>query len=209
MSAIKCFLLEETHRCRLYLRRFVFSKDASCPGGNHDASIYIGEADIVYSDSKHPSGRYLKALLDLSKYDGDIRWPIKCEHCDYHFTDDDQRQVNQYQLYRRADTGEIHQERQFPAGAIWESWWLAELDTFCGPDGKCYMCMTPGGEWIIDSVASNCTRRDDREHRCWPRRGEAPNFTVDKSYGKTCDAGAGSIQCGSYHGFLRDGHLVD
>jgi hypothetical protein len=39
------------------------------------------------------------------------------------------------------------------------------------------------------------------------RHGEAPNITVDKN-GVTCGAGAGSIQCGSYHGFLRNGELV-
>jgi hypothetical protein len=68
--------------------------------------------------------------------------------------------------------------------------------------------MTPGGEWIIDSRASNCTMPEDTEHRCWVRHGEAPDFHVDKN-GKTCNAGAGSIKCGSYHGFLQNGFLTD
>lgn len=33
-------------------------------------------------------------------------------------------------------------------------------------------------------------------------------ITVDKN-GTTCAAGAGSISAGPYHGFLRNGQLVD
>lgn len=67
---------------------------------------------------------------------------------------------------------------------------------------------TPGGDWVIDSRCSNCGSPQDSTHRCWPRRGVAPNITVDKSFGNTCSAGGGSIICGNYHGFLRDGYLV-
>ena len=44
-------------------------------------------------------------------------------------------------------------------------------------------------------------------HRCWCRHGEPPNITVDKN-GPTCPAGAGSIQCNDWHGYLRNGELV-
>lgn len=67
---------------------------------------------------------------------------------------------------------------------------------------------TPGGDWVIDSRCSNCGSPADSNHRCWPRRGEAPHITVDKSYGNTCGAGGGSIISGNYHGFLRDGYLI-
>jgi hypothetical protein len=70
------------------------------------------------------------------------------------------------------------------------------------------MVKTPGGTWDIDSRASNCTRKDDKLHRCWRRHGEPPNITVDKAGGDTCGAGAGSIQCGDYHGFLQNGVLT-
>jgi len=69
------------------------------------------------------------------------------------------------------------------------------------------MVVTPGVIWDIDSRASNCTRKNDKTHRCWCRHGEAPNITVDK-FGDTCSAGAGSIQCGNYHGFLQNGFLT-
>lgn len=61
--------------------------------------------------------------------------------------------------------------------------------------------------WDINGRASNCGRPDDRTHRCWVRHGDPPNITIDKD-GDTCSAGAGSIQMGDYHGFLRDGKLV-
>lgn len=74
-------------------------------------------------------------------------------------------------------------------------------------DGDALWVQTPGGSWCIDSRASNCTMPYDYDHRCWIRHGEPPNVTVDKN-GKTCAAGAGSIQCGNYHGFLQNGALT-
>jgi hypothetical protein len=74
-------------------------------------------------------------------------------------------------------------------------------------DGPALWVMTPGGSWCVDSRASNCTQPYDYAHRCWIRHGEPPSITVDKN-GLTCQAGAGSIAVGSYHGFLRNGQLT-
>jgi len=104
-------------------------------------------------------------------------------------------------IYRRTDTGEEMFLRDAPVGAIYRATWLEDWKEFTGIDGKSYICITPGGEWNIDSRASNCTLPNDNEHKCWCRHGEAPNFTVDK-IGNTCSAGAGSIAIGNYHGFL-------
>lgn len=82
-----------------------------------------------------------------------------------------------------------------------QSWMFEqEADVLC--------VQTPGGVWQIDSRASNCGLPYDYDHRCWVRHGDPPNITVDKD-GKTCAAGAGSIQCGTYHGFLQGGALTD
>lgn len=69
--------------------------------------------------------------------------------------------------------------------------------------------------WNIDSRASNCTDKNNRLHRCWVRHGEPPNITVDKHPANhTCKAGGGSILTHgsdgkeSFHGFLRNGHIV-
>lgn len=82
-----------------------------------------------------------------------------------------------------------------------DMWW----DNQVGP----HLCavLPNGNHWNIESRASNCTMKDDRTHRCWCRHGEVPNITVDKN-GHTCQAGAGSIASGNYHGFLRNGEFV-
>jgi hypothetical protein len=103
-------------------------------------------------------------------------------------------------------------ERAMPVGAMW---WRS-ITTLPAESGGRYffagehlVVMTPGGTWTIDGRASNCAEPEDSVHRCWPRRGRPPKVTVDKSFGPTCAAGAGSIQVGAYHGFLRDGVLSD
>jgi hypothetical protein len=136
---------------------------------------------------------------------------------------------------RRVDTGEVIQRDTYaimrpPVGAMfWEQYsddfykptgptdYPASLteagrkfpmsSTFVFSGGPCLCVMTPGGIWRIDTRASNCTMPYDYAHRCWIRHGEPPNVTVDKA-GVTCAAGAGSIQCDTYHGFLRDGELT-
>jgi hypothetical protein len=105
-------------------------------------------------------------------------------------------------LYRRMDTGEEISLYEAPPGAMW----FYYRDISNGDPGVLFV-MTPGGEWCVDSQASNCTRPGE-DHKCWIRHGEAPDITVDKN-GNTCAAGAGSIQCGSYHGFLRNGYLEE
>lgn len=130
--------------------------------------------------------------------------------------------------WKRVDTGEVKEHsHDFGPGAMWYADWLVnEPGTKFvrkddngndveipqpwgnGPDGKVLMVLTPGGSWIIDSRASNCTMPTDNEHRCWIRTGIPPLISVHKN-GLTCGAGAGSIQCGNYHGFLRSGFLED
>ena len=111
-------------------------------------------------------------------------------------------------IYKRVDTGEEMTLSEAPVGAIWRAPWFEDYPMYCGTDGKCYICKTPGGEWMIDGQASNCTKPEDNVHKCWCRHGEAPNFTVDKN-GNTCNAGGGSILKGNYHGFLRNGYLIN
>jgi hypothetical protein len=76
----------------------------------------------------------------------------------------------------------------------------------CDPRGHLNVMLPNGRVWDIDSRASNCTMKEDKNHRCWVRHGEPPHITVDKD-GVTCQAGAGSIQAGDYHGFLQDGEI--
>jgi len=139
---------------------------------------------------------------------------------------------NGFVLYRRSDTGEVYPflnptPQVTPVGAMWWCTWIDEYgynsyrpngvpDEWrsrprCyqpGPDGKYLAVQTPGGTWVVDSRCSNCALPNDNVHNCWIRHGEPPIITVDKA-GLTCAAGAGSIQCGNYHGFLTRGILSE
>jgi hypothetical protein len=129
-------------------------------------------------------------------------------------------------LYRRSDTGELVTLGDAPVGAMWDAHWMAHGDVRTGPDGITLAIRTPGGDWLVDSEASNCTRTQwgpkeidgkmydkvwlGRTHYCWVRHGDPrqpETLHVDKN-GNTCSAGAGSIQCGKYHGFLHHGELT-
>lgn len=121
--------------------------------------------------------------------------------------------------WKRTDTGELVKHlSQLPAGAMWFAPWLDR--TFKPQLKHVLVVKTPGGDWVIDQQASNCTmpnqpiegttdtfNRYQEDHHCWILHGDPPDVTVDKN-GVTCGAGAGSILQGSYHGFLRNGYLV-
>jgi hypothetical protein len=234
MASIRCFLLEPTDRMALALRRYSKGPDHKvCPvHGYHTASARIGTGPahwdhvdkVWHGPDWDPETREWRDDLGVTGYMGDERWPKVCA-CGYEFCQcgDPGCVVDAYQLftdviYRRSDTGEELTLRDAPAGALWYADWLiARSESWDpnvphswhpGPDGRVLQCKTPGGDWIIDSRASNCTLPQDNEHRCWIRHGTPPDITVDKD-GNTCEAGAGSIQAGNYHGFLRAGHLED
>jgi hypothetical protein len=116
-----------------------------------------------------------------------------------------------HRIFRRVDTGEELGgfASKLPPGACYDATWYHEWRT--GPDGRALVVILPNGHgWFIDGEASNCTKKGDKEHRCWCRHGRPEDGTlhVDKN-GNTCSAGAGSIQSGGYHGFLRNGHLEE
>ncbi len=115
-------------------------------------------------------------------------------------------------IWKRADTGEEMPLSKAPPGAMWLADWYGDDGSYVnkGPDGLTLVVAVPDGSgthhWIVDSRASNCTKKDDDVHKCWIRHGVPPNVTVDKN-GNTCSAGAGSIQTDKWHGFLRNGYL--
>lgn len=211
MSRIRCFLLEPTERVRVKLRRFSRNNMPDCcsiyPGkySYHTASVPFCEEPV----ERDERGLLCNELKVAPAHD-DPRWPIRCQ-CGYAFLEDDYWQRFAEQIWRRVDTGEEMTIADAPAGAMWEAPWLDQFQTPQGPNFHNLMVKTPGGEWAIDSQANNCTMKDDRKqehHHCWVRTGAPPEVTAGKD-GPTCSAGAGSIQCGNYHGFLRNGYLEE
>ncbi len=91
------------------------------------------------------------------------------------------------------DTGELLPLRGAPAGAMWLAPWYSEWGSQFWKErggGPHLIVKTPGGEWDVDSEASNGPG--------WQRSGEPPNVTATPS-----------ILCNQYHGWLREGKLVD
>lgn len=223
---IKCFWITPTGTERVWLRRYrssaVVSADgtverrAGCPmpGGYHDHMVWVKD---------RPKGLW-KGTDDPDRPSEDsVTWPTHCD-CGYAFQADDQHQLFTADLYTGAPDGHTYSIREVQAGAMWDAEWAPEW--MRGPDGIALMVKLPNGhDWAVDSEASNCTRTqwrevpDDpkarrwqgREHYCWTRHGDprTGSVHVDKSGAPTCKAGAGSILSGSYHGFLRHGHLED
>ena len=114
----------------------------------------------------------------------------------------------------RKDTGEEHPHcHEFGVGAMWFATWIPINWTWQNETEPHLYVRCPNGsdswrDWDVDGRASNCTLPNDEKHRCWVRHGVPPKITVDKQ-GLTCRAGAGSILLPHWHGFLRNGTLVD
>ncbi len=208
---MKCFLIEQaTGSTEIQL-------SASWPGCSKDP----------YGEGKH-RGRHIAFLSDeaeaQAKWDSQNRLDEQvhfvCENCG---EDGGIRRATGSGMgtsWKRLDTGEIKRHtHNFGPGAMWFATWYALEKK--GPNGETLygydwdnqttpplIVTTPsGGDWNIDSRASNCTMPNDRLHRCWVRHGDPPNVTVDKA-GHTCGAGAGSIISRDYHGFLRNGQFT-
>lgn len=209
---IKCFMITPSGEAAVSLRRWN-REDTPCPATGwsyHNAHTPIGRCrNWKQTRGEAQRGWFYANDAPKDVPDDDPRWPVACA-CGYVFTEDDVRQVFTDRIYLGPDGAE-HSIRAPSPGAMWFAEWLEDLEGggawWKGPDGRILICQTPGGQWMIDSRASNCTMPTDNEHRCWVRHGTPPELTVDKN-GKTCAAGAGSILCGSYHGFLQNGYLT-
>lgn len=182
MSAqVKCFLLTESDRVQVYLRRFVSSIKASCPlqFGYHNAETLIDErehtGELVAGDT-HPHD--------------DPRWPKACA-CGHVFDESDDWQHHVQRLYARSDGGPLTTLRHAPPGAMWDAHWYTSMK---GPDGRTLVVRLPNGfDWVVDGPASN--------GQGWARTGQPPIVTATPSI----LAGEGARQ---YHGWLRDGVLI-
>jgi hypothetical protein len=124
-------------------------------------------------------------------------------------------------IFQCVETGEQKLAGELPIGALYANDRSDCKVRIAGPpagaDGLSIVCVCIGNSgpdsrhhWYIDDRASNCTKPDDKTHRCWVRHGTfGEKLTVDKA-GNTCAAGAGSFFMDNqrWHGFLRNGVLV-
>jgi hypothetical protein len=228
----RVFWLEPTELVQVRLRVYRYEKDVSCIAATHAEQCC--DADVViYPQAAHSAwiedleGGTHRTRTELVGED-DPRWPSHCDACGVAFSSSSAPSTPQVwaeTLYRGAPDGQLYTLRNAPIGAMWHADWLADHagGAWTGPDGLSITVRTPGGDWCIDGEASNCTRKQsvpvegkpgwtrfERTHYCWIRHGDprSSDLHVDKN-GNTCEAGAGSILIGKYHGFLHNGMLTD
>jgi len=190
-KGVKCFMIEDTGRARVFLRRYVGEgKCESTRVGYHNVQKLVG----VHPNPKGEDGCWHGVPAEqLGVVDAD--WPTACE-CGYQFTDEDVRQVFCDQLYAgtHPEQGPIETTLDdAPAGAIWRASWYEQHTDYTGPDGLALVCMLPGNHpWHIDGPAMDGGR--------WTRTGTPPALTVRPSILVNNPP--------PYHGFLTDGELV-
>lgn len=213
---VKTFMLEQTDRVFVYLRRYHFNINGeSCQGGlhsYHNAQALVGQEKAAYETREFNNYSHIIRVDDAYKNIYELKyphshslWPTKCDACDYEFKDSDEWQIFTQLMYAMPN-GELISIQNPPEGAMYFAWWQKNNPRYA-PTGPLYATCPGGFPWNIDGRASNCTMPNDDEHRCWIRHGDPPNITVDKN-GNTCSAGGGSIEAGSYHGFLRNGEFT-
>src|SRR5260221_2512576 len=221
MARVRCLLIEPTDMAERSLRRYygvrrpdltydeavARGKCSVNPMGIHNAATPI-EPEPVIPDEQNEG--YIKNGSQDDHPHDDPRWPTACM-CGFQFDEHDAWQVFVERLYRRADTGEECALRDAPVGAMWYAPWM---DVFHPQGPHALVVKLPDNtDWIVDMSASNCNwpggDHSQEHHHCWPYKGTPPDITVDKSFGTTCTAGAGSIATKHYHGFLRNGYLED
>ena len=194
-----------------------------CMGPYFENGVRRPATGPSYHNAESLLGDKIGAIGDFpfghaSDYGPDAPWPKACDKCGRPVPpgrqDEGGGEGPHYQVFTRRifDTPE---RLLAPGDMFWAEWhhhpeWTKKCsswDNCDDPRGHLTVVLPNGRRWDIDSRASNCTMPQDRLHRCWVRHGEPPAITVDKQ-GRTCGAGAGSIQAGDWHGFLRAGRLV-
>ncbi len=186
------FSLEPTDQVRVALRRFANEDAGLCPGAQGERRPHGASTIIAVQPARFGAGSgYCHMLLAQEQpADDDPRWPAFCG-CGRAFAATDPRYLDQDLLYQRSVGGPPITLRDAGVGAMWDAWWMADDDGrdrgYTGPDGISLCVKTPGGDWMVDSQASNCTRdqwqpagtaahpnarRFVRSHDCWVRHGD-------------------------------------
>lgn len=165
--------------------------------------------DAVYHVTEYPLTEEQYELANYDDLQKEFGPPGVCTRCQVKYEREElERHGSERRVYDNQDGLNNH------VGDMFYAPWMHGKDDHCmywdncnHPKGHLMVVMPDGGIWDTDSRGSNCTKPDDRTHRCWVKHGEVPNITIDKN-GLTCKAGGGSVKMISWHGFLRDGKLV-
>lgn len=206
----------------VYARTFwgdVSGGERPCPAswkGYHDAKTLLRRTEDPLAEPD-----------EVLREEAAERYPERCAFCGQKAPPEALRHVAALTVYRGAADGEervgLHGKpgSRFglrPGDAYWAPWHHAPgEDSGCtagwsncrDPRGHLCLVLPDGQHFDTSSRARNCSRPKDRRHRCWTVEGtpEGGDLSVGKG-GDTCKAGAGSVDTGTWHGFVRDGMLT-
>jgi hypothetical protein len=180
--------------------RIYWHSDIPCQGWSyHNAENEIKRSSIV--GERDFAG-------EVKDYWGSPLWAKVCDHCGTPVPDAKDANLSYQVFYRRlynTPSGKPEPGDIFFRDVLCKTYGCHYWDN-C-PGLHLHAILPNGTEWDIDSQANNCTKPNDRLHRCWVRHGDPTKgelVHVDKA-GLTCQAGGGSIISGNYHGFLHNG----
>lgn len=190
MTGIPLVIAEFTGRYRRDLRRFTFSDRTMVPcivpTNVHDAMVTIGVVDEAEAAKAHG---------DNWPHD-DERWPRICKACGYEFTESDEWQRNDNQIYRRPDGIEFShwgsETADIPPGTMWRLPWYDEYSSHPQNAESWLVILPDHGQWITTQAASG--------GGYWTINGTAPRIDVSPSIWHNSPNG--------WHGFIRNGELV-
>ena len=181
---MQCFMVHPTSRFAVSLRRY--ASGSACTGkfGYHNA--VTGKLEEV--QSAHNADRPVNG--DVHPHD-DPRWPTKCDHCDYVFTDGDTWQYRAEEIYISEDGREMLLSDRTPGMMYFVTWRTARLSPHYESTWKekrppLQVVCPNGKEWCVDAISSNGDG--------WVVTGEPPSITCSPS-----------IAVPGYHGFLQNG----
>lgn len=164
----------------------------------HSAEVELARSDKL--EDKDLGGPEESAPIDAV--------PTTCDRCHAPRPDNETERKIFHRPLRTDPSGQVVLE---PGPG--DCYYISHAVTCCSwdnCDGRHLVVVCPDGcDWDTSSRANNCTKKDDKLHRCWVVHGD-PSIgglpTIDKG-GLTCAAGAGSILTSRYHGRLASGVL--
>ncbi len=189
MSRVECFMVERVSFAREYWRVWSDIKGttkACTHGGESHYARVVANESVPYESSWLGEGR-----PSTPEEQAGPRYPKGCDACGKAFGPGDWHYRDLEPLYRMPD-GTLVTFREAPAGAM-RLWTPPDRKwDWVGPDGMELSVKLPDGvEWSPDRPAG-------RSGTPWQRTGVAPKFTANPS-----------IVTDKYHGWLRDGFLVE
>jgi len=199
MSTYNCYWLDHTSTVRHSL--LVVAMLTDCPA--HPGRPCRAKKDIgTYATTVDADG-FPDWVESAQPESHSLEWPKECDRCHSKFTGEAMQSTMQELVYRTAD-GKDMTLSEAPVGAMWNE--RAGKKTVT-EDGLCIVVKTPGGNWCIDGPSwENGVMK--AEH-AWTRTGRPPNITANPSIHILTSGLDGSDRRTVYHGWLRDGVLID